>query len=113
VQHIVPIVVSLKAALERQHSPLLRGVMLFLREVLRDYRDEAEGIISICILKRGTLMNIFCNAKMCFFTSLLTKDILAADRQLATEIMFDLQQFEQRRLLTSLSHLLIPHLTAT
>lgn len=66
VQHIMPIIIELKGLLERAHSPLLRGLMLYLREVLRDYKDETE-------------------------------DILAADRQLATEILFDLQQFEQRR----------------
>eukprot|EP00048_Salpingoeca_helianthica_P008436 m.122486 g.122486 ORF g.122486 m.122486 type:complete len:1493 (-) comp14600_c0_seq4:450-4928(-) len=66
VQHIMPIIIALKGVLEKAHSPLLRGLMTYLREVMRDYRDEAE-------------------------------DILAADRQLATEILFDLKQFEQRR----------------
>ena len=61
VQHIMPIIVGLKALLERAHSPLQKPLMLYLREVMRDYKDEAE-------------------------------DIMAADRQLATEILFDLQQ---------------------
>jgi hypothetical protein len=43
IEHIVPIVVELKATLERKHSPLLRLVMLYLKELMTDYKDEIQG----------------------------------------------------------------------
>ncbi len=41
----MPIIIALKGVLEKAHSPLLRGLMRYLREVMHDYRDEAEGAI--------------------------------------------------------------------
>eukprot|EP00051_Salpingoeca_urceolata_P018087 m.251934 g.251934 ORF g.251934 m.251934 type:complete len:323 (+) comp19118_c0_seq5:3387-4355(+) len=65
VENIVPIIIALKEIFEKQHSPLLRHLMVYLREVLKDFKEEAA-------------------------------DILAADPQLAKEIEFDLQKFEQK-----------------
>jgi len=65
VEAIVPIVVELKRHLEAAHSPLLRDVSLFVRELLRDHKP-------------------------------LLADILARDKQLATEIEYDMKQLDRR-----------------
>ncbi|EGD77137.1 hypothetical protein PTSG_07471 [Salpingoeca rosetta] len=46
VQNILPIVVQLKNALDRKRSPLQRNIMLYLREVMADHRDEVEELLS-------------------------------------------------------------------
>lgn len=66
VENIIPIIIALKAQLEKQHSPLQSDLMLYLRETLKDYKEEVA-------------------------------DILAADRQLSNEIMYDLAKFEQQQ----------------
>eukprot|EP00041_Stephanoeca_diplocostata_P035638 m.1264576 g.1264576 ORF g.1264576 m.1264576 type:complete len:1558 (+) comp24735_c0_seq11:92-4765(+) len=65
-ENIVPIVIGLKVFLERKRSPLMKHLMLYLRELMKDYKEEVS-------------------------------DILAADRQLANEIEFDLQKFEEEQ----------------
>eukprot|EP00050_Salpingoeca_kvevrii_P019232 m.83884 g.83884 ORF g.83884 m.83884 type:complete len:1438 (-) comp8320_c0_seq1:218-4531(-) len=87
VENIVPIIIALKNILEKQHSPLLRSLMAYLREVMRDYKEE-------------------CN------------DIMAADRQLASEIMFDIQKFENESRRQSVASIgtpsaTTPHLRST
>jgi condensin-2 complex subunit D3 len=42
-ENIVPIVIELKNLLEKQHSPLLRNLMEYLKELFKDYKDEIEG----------------------------------------------------------------------
>ncbi|XP_077978206.1 condensin-2 complex subunit D3-L-like [Glandiceps talaboti] len=64
IENIVPIIISLKHMLEKHRSPVLKELMLYLAEVMKDYKNEV-------------------------------KDILAADRQLASEIEFDLRKFEE------------------
>ncbi|XP_067127174.1 condensin-2 complex subunit D3-L-like [Centruroides vittatus] len=64
IENIVPIVIALKHVFEKVKSPLLKDLMLFLRELLKDYKNEL-------------------------------KEIMAADKQLAKEIEFDLRRFEQ------------------
>lgn len=44
VEAIVPVVIELKRTLEKSHSPLLRDVFLFLRELLRDHKPHIEDI---------------------------------------------------------------------
>ncbi|XP_046375579.2 condensin-2 complex subunit D3-like isoform X1 [Haliotis rufescens] len=66
IENIVPIVTSLKKMLEKQKSPVLRYLMLYLRELMKDYKNEV-------------------------------KDILSADKQLATEIEYDLRMFEEQQ----------------
>ncbi|VDI33710.1 condensin-2 complex subunit D3, partial [Mytilus galloprovincialis] len=65
IENIVPIVVSLKHMLEQQRSTVLKDLMMYLRELLKDYKNEVQ-------------------------------EILSADRQLATEIEFDLRKFEEQ-----------------
>ncbi|KAJ8050994.1 Condensin-2 complex subunit D3 [Holothuria leucospilota] len=66
IENIVPVVIALKQMLAKLRSPLMRYLMLFLKELMKDYRHEI-------------------------------KDILAADRQLAAEIEFDIRRFEEQQ----------------
>ncbi|KAH9495177.1 Condensin-2 complex subunit D3 [Bulinus truncatus] len=65
-ENIVPVVISLKHLLAKSRSPILKNLMEYLRELMKDYKTEI-------------------------------KDILAADRQLAEEIEFDLRNFESKQ----------------
>ncbi|XP_078481505.1 condensin-2 complex subunit D3-L isoform X2 [Ciona intestinalis] len=64
VQNIVPIIIGLKNMLVEIHSPLVKNVMLYLKEVMQEYRTEVQAI-------------------------------LASDKQLASEIEFDLKRFDR------------------
>ncbi|XP_078673980.1 condensin-2 complex subunit D3-L-like isoform X1 [Branchiostoma floridae x Branchiostoma belcheri] len=66
IENIVPIIIALKHQLEAKRSPLLRNLMIYLKEVMKDYRNEV-------------------------------KDIMAADKQLASEIEFDLRRFDEQQ----------------
>eukprot|EP00043_Microstomoeca_roanoka_P018909 m.206659 g.206659 ORF g.206659 m.206659 type:complete len:1386 (+) comp16909_c2_seq12:62-4219(+) len=46
VQNILPIVIQLKGLLDRRRSPLQKNVMLYLREVMLDYKDDVEELLS-------------------------------------------------------------------
>ena len=63
---MLPVLVTLKRQLERLHSPLLKHLMLFFMNVVRDFRVELD-------------------------------DVMAANRQLAQEIEFDLRLFEKQQ----------------
>eukprot|EP01133_Synstelium_polycarpum_P002517 gene2517-2876_t len=65
VESIVPIIIELKHLLERRRSPLVRELMLYLKELHHDYKSEMA-------------------------------DIMAADRQLAKEIEFDLRNLNRK-----------------
>eukprot|EP00696_Hemimastix_kukwesjijk_P007360 gnl/Hemi2/1931_TR687_c1_g1_i2.p1 gnl/Hemi2/1931_TR687_c1_g1~~gnl/Hemi2/1931_TR687_c1_g1_i2.p1 ORF type:complete len:1247 (-),score=148.47 gnl/Hemi2/1931_TR687_c1_g1_i2:385-4125(-) len=43
---IVPIIIELKHHMERVHSPLLRNLMHYLRELTRDFKTEIQEILS-------------------------------------------------------------------
>jgi hypothetical protein len=43
VENVMPIVVELKNVLERQHSPLLRYVMLYIKSLMAQFREEVNG----------------------------------------------------------------------
>jgi hypothetical protein len=45
IENIVPIVVELKHLLEQRRSPLLRSLMAFLRELMRDHREEVSDVL--------------------------------------------------------------------
>ncbi|CAH1786833.1 unnamed protein product, partial [Owenia fusiformis] len=66
IENIVPIIIALKHQLEQHRSPVLKDLMLYLREMMKDYKNEV-------------------------------KDIMAADKQLAKEIEFDLRMFEEQQ----------------
>ncbi|XP_064635825.1 condensin-2 complex subunit D3-L-like [Lineus longissimus] len=65
IENIVPVVIALKHMLEKKLSPLQKDLMMYLRELMKDYKSEV-------------------------------KDIMAADKQLAMEIEFDLRKFEEQ-----------------
>ncbi|XP_041367044.1 condensin-2 complex subunit D3-like [Gigantopelta aegis] len=46
IENIVPIVISLKHMLERHRSPVLKYVMLYLAELMKDYKNEVKDILS-------------------------------------------------------------------
>ncbi|XP_052706272.1 condensin-2 complex subunit D3-like isoform X1 [Crassostrea angulata] len=46
IHNIVPIVVSLKHMLEKHRSPVLKGLMFYLRELMQDYKTEVKDILS-------------------------------------------------------------------
>ncbi|XP_077541549.1 condensin-2 complex subunit D3-L-like [Haemaphysalis longicornis] len=64
VENVIPVVIALKNKLEAAQSPLLRWLLMFLRDLMRDYKAEA-------------------------------KDMLAADKKLASEVAFDLRRLER------------------
>ncbi|XP_030849692.1 condensin-2 complex subunit D3 [Strongylocentrotus purpuratus] len=66
IENIIPVIIALKHMLEAKHSPLLGDLMLYLKELMKEYRNEI-------------------------------KDILSADRQLASEIEFDLRKFDEQQ----------------
>ena len=39
-ENIIPIVVSAKHLFERERSPLLRDLLLYIKELMQDYRNE-------------------------------------------------------------------------
>ena len=44
VENVVPIVIAVKHNMESNHSPLLRPLLAFLRDVIADYKDEVNGM---------------------------------------------------------------------
>lgn len=64
VENVIPVVIALKNKLEAARSPLLRSLLMFLRELMRDYKAEV-------------------------------KDMLSADKKLASEVAFDLRRLER------------------
>ncbi|XP_065903031.1 condensin-2 complex subunit D3-L-like isoform X3 [Dysidea avara] len=46
IENIVPIVVSIKHMFEKAHSPLLKDLMLYLKELMKDYRTDVADILA-------------------------------------------------------------------
>ncbi|XP_064488589.1 condensin-2 complex subunit D3-like [Ornithodoros turicata] len=46
-ENVVPVVIALKRRLEDERSPLLRHLLLFLRDLMRDYKNEVKEILSL------------------------------------------------------------------
>ena len=42
-ENIIPIVVSAKHLFEKERSPLLKDLLLYLKELMQDYRNEISG----------------------------------------------------------------------
>eukprot|EP01105_Mastigella_eilhardi_P021256 TRINITY_DN5134_c0_g2_i5.p1 TRINITY_DN5134_c0_g2~~TRINITY_DN5134_c0_g2_i5.p1 ORF type:complete len:1008 (+),score=249.84 TRINITY_DN5134_c0_g2_i5:1158-4181(+) len=61
-ENVVPTAIELKHFFEKQHSPLLRNLMIFFKTLMQEYKQEMT-------------------------------EILTADKQLATELEYDLKQF--------------------
>ena len=70
---------------EKAHSPLLKDLMLYLKELMKDYRTDVAGTLHTIIMVDVT------SVSMCLL------DILASDKQLAEEIEFDLRRFEEEQ----------------
>lgn len=46
VENMIPVVINLKNKLEAARSPLLRSLLMFLREIMRDYKAEVKEMLS-------------------------------------------------------------------
>lgn len=92
VEHIIPVVIELKNVLEKRHSPLLRYVMLYLKDLMSDYKEEVNGTF-VCLVSVVQWHSNGGSLSVCV-------DILVADPQLAHEVEYDLRRFdeEQRQL---------------
>ena len=44
-QDIVPILIELKHLLEKHRSPLLKYLMMYLKELLKDFKSELQDIV--------------------------------------------------------------------
>jgi condensin-2 complex subunit D3 len=42
-ENTIPIIIELKNFLEKEHSPLLKNLMEYLKEIMKDFKDEVEG----------------------------------------------------------------------
>jgi adenosine deaminase len=49
-ENIVPIVIELKRYLEKRRSPLLKNVMEYLKEMLKDYKEEISGLQKVILV---------------------------------------------------------------
>ncbi|KAL8173694.1 UNVERIFIED_CONTAM: hypothetical protein K2H54_016645 [Gekko kuhli] len=47
IEHVIPIIISLKAALEQSRLPALRDLMNYLREITQDYRNEIKELFAV------------------------------------------------------------------
>ena len=50
IENIVPIVVALKNMLEKQRSPLLKELLMYLQELMKDYKNEVKGIVEHALI---------------------------------------------------------------
>ena len=61
-EHVVPIVLRLKATLEAMHSPLLKDTMAFLHALARNYRFATHSFSRWAVVeegKRGNSCDLF------------------------------------------------------
>ncbi|XP_031558321.1 condensin-2 complex subunit D3-like isoform X2 [Actinia tenebrosa] len=47
IENIIPIIIELKHMLEKQRSPLLKDLLAYLKEVMKDYRNEVQEVLSV------------------------------------------------------------------
>ncbi|XP_015284682.1 PREDICTED: condensin-2 complex subunit D3, partial [Gekko japonicus] len=47
IEHVIPIITSLKTALEQSRLPALRDLMNYLREITQDYRNEIKELFAV------------------------------------------------------------------
>ena len=67
-EHVVPVLIALKQKLEASHSPLVGSLMRYLKQLFLEKETRAEVL-----------------------------DVLADDRTLANEIMYDLRMFDEQQ----------------
>lgn len=52
IENIVPILIAVKHKLEEQRSPLMKHLLLYLKDLMKDYKNEVSFIhlktITIC-----------------------------------------------------------------
>ena len=99
VENIVPVVISFKNMLEKKHSPLLRPLLTYLRAIMADHKQEVQGAWQDVCVNLGPFWGrappLGCCPALCPHAPLIiSADIMAADRQLAQELTFDLKKFE-------------------
>ncbi|XP_045592017.2 condensin-2 complex subunit D3-L [Procambarus clarkii] len=46
IENIVPILIAVKHKLEEHHSPLMKHLLLYLKEIMRDYKNEVKEILA-------------------------------------------------------------------
>lgn len=46
VENVIPVIIALKNKLEAARSPLLRSLLMFLREIMRDYKAEVKDMLA-------------------------------------------------------------------
>ncbi|XP_048580995.1 condensin-2 complex subunit D3 [Nematostella vectensis] len=46
IENIIPIIIELKHMFEKHRSPMLGHLMAYLKEVMKDYRDEVQDVLS-------------------------------------------------------------------
>ena len=63
--NIIPLVVSAKHLFEKERSPLLKDLLLYLKELMQDYRNEISGkkffIIQLKFLQKYFPISVLCN----------------------------------------------------
>lgn len=50
IENIIPIVIAAKHLFEKERSPLLKDLLLYLKELMQDYRNEIDGRLSIKVI---------------------------------------------------------------
>ena len=65
-ENIIPIVVSAKHLFEKERSPLLKDLLLYLKELMQDYRNEISGkkfffIIQLKFLQQYFPISVLCD----------------------------------------------------
>ena len=73
---------------EKIHSPLLKDLLLCLKEIMQDFRSEVTGASEEKIYQLSCLTNVT-------FVLCVSPEVLAADKQLAEEIEFDLKRVDE------------------
>lgn len=110
IEHIVPVVIEVKGLLEKAHSPLLKYLMMYLKELMTDYKDEVNGILLVrvfvhfCVERAVSTVSYDCVHSLILIKMSLSVcmcagwiDILAGAPQMAKEVEYDLRKFEEQQ----------------
>lgn len=47
IENIIPIMIAVKHKLEEQRSPLMKHLLLFFKEIMKDYKNEVRR--NVCV----------------------------------------------------------------